>query len=425
MKKIKFASFLLASGLLFNSCQNEEYDQNVVDSIVQPAELSGEKIQGSYIIVLKQDKFNYPINDVANVTYSTREEKSDAYKRMSAETITSITNNLATVKFDQSKITNFYTTQFLGFSVKDLTNEELVAISKSDKIKEIHYDQLIPSPMSTAEVESAEESSSAMMMVAQNVPCGISNAGGFTDGSTKGTWIWIIDTGVDSDHPDLNVITDTRYAKSYVGGTYEDCNGHGTHVAGTAAAKDNGIGVVGVSAGAPVVPLRVFGCSGGASSSNILAAINQVGANDISGDVVNMSLGGFYGNNCSTNSPYVAALTGLSNAGTRVALAAGNSAADATRYSPACVNATNIFTVASMTCSKSFSSFSNYNRAAVDVIATGSSVQSTWLNGGYRTISGTSMASPHVAGILHARNAAPATSGSVSFNGQSYPIAVR
>ena len=107
MKKIKFASFLLASGLLFNSCQNEEYDQSVVDSIVQPAELSGEKIQGSYIIVLKQDKFNYPINDVANVTYSTREEKSDAYKRMSAETITSITNNLASVEFDQSKITNF------------------------------------------------------------------------------------------------------------------------------------------------------------------------------------------------------------------------------------------------------------------------------------------------------------------------------
>ncbi|NJM80081.1 MAG: S8 family serine peptidase [Flavobacterium sp.] len=342
---------------------------------------------------------------------------------MEARTIESIAKNFASVKFDQSKINNYYTSQFLGFSVKGLTNEELVAISKSKGVKEIHYDQLIPNPIDEVTIEEGSERFESRM--AQVTPCGISNAGGFADGSSANRWIWIIDTGVDSDHPDLNVITDSRYAKSYVGGTFEDCNGHGTHVAGTAAAKDNGIGVVGVSAGAPVVPLRVFGCSGGASSANILAAINQVGANDIAGDVVNMSLGGFYGSNCSTNSPYASALTGLSNAGTRIALAAGNSADDATRYSPACVNATNIYTVASMTCSKGFSSFSNFNRAAVDVIATGSSVQSTWLNGGYRTISGTSMASPTVAGILHVNNGAPRTSGSVSFNGQTYPIAVR
>ena len=423
MRKVKLTGLFLVAGLLLNSCQNEEYDQSVVESIVQPVELNGEKIEGSYIIILNQDKIDYPINEVSKISYSSREEKSNAYKKMEARTVESIAKNLSNVKFDQSKIKNYYTTQFLGFSVEGLTNEELVAISKSKTVKEIHYDQLIPNPIDEVTIEEGSERTNSRM--AQSTPCGISNAGGFADGSAINRWIWIIDTGVDSDHPDLNVITDTRYAKSYVGGTFEDCNGHGTHVAGTAAAKDNGIGVVGVSAGAPVVPLRVFGCSGGASSSNILAAINQVGANDIAGDVVNMSLGGFYGNNCSTNSPYASALTGLSNAGTRIALAAGNSAADATRYSPACTNATNIYTVASMTCSKGFSSFSNFNRAAVDVIATGSSVQSTWLNGGYRTISGTSMASPTVAGILHARNGAPRTNGSVSFNGQSYPIAVR
>lgn len=260
---------------------------------------------------------------------------------------------------------------------------------------------------------------------AQTTPCGISNAAGPKDGSSSSKWIWIVDTGIDLDHPDLNVETNPAYAKSFANGqnTPDDCNGHGTHCAGIAAAKDNSIGVVGVSAGARVVPVRVLNCQGSGQTSWILNGLNHVASNDESGDVVNMSLGGYWGNNCSSQSSYVTALTNLSNSGTRIALAAGNSSANASYYTPACINASNINTIASMTCAKAWSSFSNYGTPPVDWIATGSSVYSTYKNGSYATLSGTSMASPHVAGIMHYLQAAPVQNGNVTNRSVNYKIA--
>jgi subtilisin family serine protease len=423
MKKIKIAVGTLFFLALFSSCQNENLEQSEIENIVKPAELAGEKILGSYIILFNDDKSESSRMKMSTKVFSSRLEKSNAYKVIEGDAKFKIDRLLSNIKFDNSKVSNYYSTQFNGISVHHVSVDELKEFSKNPAVKAIYYDQIIPNPIDN--IIKSPQNNIASRIAGQVTPCGITNAGGFVNGATSNAWIWIVDTGVDTDHPDLNVITDTRYAKSYIGTSVEDCNGHGTHVAGTAAAKNNTIGVVGVSAGAPIVPIRVFGCTGGASSSDILAAINHIGANDAPGDVVNMSLGGFFGANCSTTSPYLTALRGLGTSGTRVALAAGNDAADATLYSPACTNGTNIFTVASMTCEKTFSSFSNYNRSAVDVIATGSNVQSTWLNGGYNTISGTSMASPHVAGIMHARNGSPALSGSVTSRSQIYPIAVR
>ncbi|MGB5025895.1 MAG: S8 family serine peptidase [Saprospiraceae bacterium] len=262
-------------------------------------------------------------------------------------------------------------------------------------------------------------------MRAQTTPCGITNAAGPMDGSGSSKWIWIVDTGIDLDHPDLNVETNPAYAKSFASGQNnpDDCHGHGTHCAGIAAAKNNSIGVVGVSAGARVVPVRVLNCQGSGQTSWILNGLNHVAANDEPGDVVNMSLGGYWGTNCSSQSSYVTALTNLSNAGTRVAVAAGNSSDNAAYYTPACINASNIHTIASMTCAKAWSSFSNYGVPPVDWIATGSSVYSTYKKGGYATLSGTSMASPHVAGIMHYLQSAPVQNGSVSNGGTSYKIA--
>jgi subtilisin family serine protease len=265
------------------------------------------------------------------------------------------------------------------------------------------------------------KASGASANAAQTTTCAITNAGGFASGSASNLFIWIVDTGIDLDHPDLNV--NTQYGRAFVDGSPDDGNGHGTHVAGIAGAISNSIGVVGVSAGAPVVPVDVFGSSGSTSTSIIISGMDYVAQNDIAGDVVNMSLGPRFRTGCSSTSAYRSALERL-NDQSFIALAAGNSADDAAFYDPACQNLTNVFTVASMTCSKGWSSFSNFG-TPVDYIATGSSVTSTYRGGGYATISGTSMASPVIAGVLHQRGSAPRACGTVSYGGRSYTIGCR
>ncbi|MBQ4822887.1 S8 family serine peptidase [Aquimarina sp. MMG016] len=417
----KLALGVMLSGFIFTSCQNESISDGMVESIVEPTSTEGKIIPGQYIVVFKDTKIKPTSKVLSKSSFTSREAKAKSVRELSEVSIQKMNRVLLDYDVDQSKVLNYYTTAISGMTLK-LGDNELQKLSKDPSVVSIEYDRVVELPKFEIEEIIPDNNSQKM---AQQTPCGISRAGGAANGASRDQWIWVIDTGIDLDHPDLNVVTNSNYARSFVGGSPNDCNGHGTHVAGTAAAKNNSIGVVGVSAGASVVPVRVFGCSGNTSTSTILAGINHVGANDIAGDVANLSLGGFFGSGCSNNSSYRTALSNLANGGTRIAIAAGNSSANSANYQPACVNGNNIYTVASMTCNRSFSSFSNYNMNPVDVIATGSGVRSTYLNGGYATLSGTSMASPHVAGIMHARNNGPRTSGTVRSRGENYPIAVR
>lgn len=223
----------------------------------------------------------------------------------------------------------------------------------------------------------------------------------------------VIDTGIDMKHPDL------VYAGgvSCIGGpSPADGNGHGTHVAGTIGAKDNNLGVVGVAPGARLWAVRVLNSAGSGSTASVMCGIDWVTARAATIEVANLSLGGpgTDDGNCgaSNNDPMHAAICRSVTAGVTYAVAAGNETADASLSTPAAYD--EVITVSayadfdgipgalgSSTCrtdqDDSFASFSNFG-LDVDISAPGVCITSTWRGGAYNTISGTSMASPHVAG---------------------------
>ncbi|MBC8047973.1 MAG: S8 family serine peptidase [Fimbriimonadaceae bacterium] len=411
MKRIYFV-FVTLSIFYFTSCQNDVSDPAMMEQEV----LDDTRIANTFIISFTSNYLT-PLKEL-NLKFASREEKGAYAEKYRNEMIEKIKIFLDEKNIQEENVIYYYTSTLTGFAVQ-LSADAANALRNDKRIASVDADAVVKIPTYT--VESIEAGSSR----SQTTPCGISNAGGSADGSAKTNWIWIIDSGVDTDHPDLNINTSSPYAKYFTGGSLEDCLGHGTHVAGTAAAKDNGIGVIGVSAGATVVPVRIFGCVGTTSTSMIISAMDHVGTYDVAGDVCNMSLGGYVGTTCSTSYSGKTSLENLSAGGTFVVVAAGNDAGNAKYYAPACINATNICTVASMTCAKTWSSFSNKGKPPVDWIATGSNVYSTYLSGGYATMSGTSMATPTVAGICHARGGLPASGGTVLKGGVTYNIAVR
>lgn len=219
--------------------------------------------------------------------------------------------------------------------------------------------------------------------------------------------VWIIDTGIDLDHPDLNV--DIGRSKSFVSGqtSTDDQNGHGTHVAGIIGAKNNSIGVTGVASGARLVALKVLNQLGEGRLSGIIQAVNHVVQNGKAGDVVNLSLGGE-----GTSATLERAIVQAANAGILFAIAAGNESENSDDYSPARVNHANVFTVSAMNRNNQFAPFSNFGNS-VDVCAYGVGIRSTYKDGTYATLSGTSMAAPHIAGLLLIRGNTFPTHGSV------------
>jgi subtilisin family serine protease len=245
------------------------------------------------------------------------------------------------------------------------------------------------------------------------MPWGVSAVWQGRDIAAKGniagdTFAFVIDSGVRSTTGDLNLDPTSDWHRSWITGEspFSDGQGHGTHVAATIAALANGSGVVGVAPGANVVSLKVFNSSGGgATNTTIIAAINHavaiINTNSLNKSkvVINMSLGGSF------NSSIDTAVRNAAAQGIRFAIAAGNSGQDADSFSPASAgDHANVFTVSAVDSAYKMPRFSNWDDTRggddVDVAAPGVRVLSHYTEGYLAWLDGTSMASPHAAGLL-------------------------
>ena len=311
---------------------------------IAPLLKSGEAIEGSYIVVFKET-----VSDPEALAVALTEKH-------------------------KGKLNHAYKAALKGMAV-DLTDAEVEALRLDSNVEYVEADQVY-----TVNTTQSGATWGLDRIDQRSRPL----SGTYTYTRTgSGVRAYIIDTGIYTSHSNFGGRASNVY--DAFGGNGQDCNGHGTHVAGTV-----GSATYGVAKAAYLRGVRVLGCSGSGSTSGIIAGIDWVRINHIKPAVANMSLGGGYSSSLNTAS------TNLHNAGVFLAVAAGNENQNACNVSPA--SAANVFTTASSTSSDAKSSFSNWG-SCVEAYAPGSSITSTWHNGGTNTISGTSMASPHVAGV--------------------------
>ncbi len=378
MKKLQFKSFSKSALVLATisvatlaSCSKDEVSENMTQPTANQAPAQQERGTGEYIIVTKD-------GNVESLLAETGIEALNYGKG----------NNLAAIA--------------KGFTAK-LNATQLAALRNDSRIDYIEEDRIVYPAMS--------DGISTTIKTTQQISWGVKKIGGAGNG--VGKTAWIIDSGIDPNHSDLNV--DKTRSKSFLASTqgadyksYADAFGHGTQVAGIIGAKNNGYGTVGVAAGATLVSLRVMDARGAALVSKITAALNHVAYYGKAGDVVNLSIG--FG----ASSTVDAAVQKVAAKGIFVAIASGNSNADAKNYSPARVNGTNIYTVSSMNNSNVFISGANFGATTVDYAAPGTNIATTAKGGGYVLFGGTSSAAPHMAGVLLVTGGKPRANGLVS-----------
>lgn len=398
MKKnvlMKFAA-LGAFAAVIVSCETESVDEVaipvenlVVQETFTEAEWTSDPIPGQYII-----EYN-DINGRMPQLQKTTSKEAYGVQMDSRKSI--FLAEFEAVGLKNADITSTYGHALNGFAAK-LTVAQADALRLDPRVKNIEQDYTIK--------KGKPGGGGGGGTAPQSTPYGTTRVGGGLSASTNTAWV--IDSGVDQDHPDLNV--DTARSISFLTGSPsnqspDDQNGHGTHVAGTIGAYDNTIGSVGVAPGNLVVAVRVLDRRGSGSNSGVIAGVDYVAANASSGDVANMSLGG------GVSTALDNAVISAASTGVKFVLAAGNESDDANNHSPARANGPNIYTISAMDVNDDWAYFSNYG-SSVDYCAPGVAVFSTWKGGGYNTISGTSMAAPHAAGVLLFGNAS--TDGTVN-----------
>ncbi|PAU94134.1 peptidase S8 [Aliifodinibius salipaludis] len=389
----KLSTILVVAFLVITGCDQPTEVEKSNDNLDEKAEQL-------------QNKQGQPIEDQYIVVFDNKVSKDKAVAGERKKKISKISGRHSIAK---DAIVNRYTNAIGGFTA-ELNSQQLENLKTDNEVKYVEQDRIV--------MLSPPEATDSFWCIyfgigcddgggdPQETPYGIDRIGGAVDGS--GLTAWVIDSGVDLDHDDLNV--DTQRSTSFVSSesSADDGNGHGTHVAGTIAALDNDIDVIGVAAGASVVGVKVLDSDGSGSYSGVISGIDYVAANASPGDVANMSLGG------GTSQAVDDAVRNAADQGIYFAVAAGNDGADANNSSPARVEYNNVYTISAIDSNDDFASFSNYANPPIEYAAPGVDVKSLWKNNGVNTISGTSMASPHAAAVLLLTGGNPSTDGTAN-----------
>lgn len=354
-------------------------------------------VKDQYIIVLTEEAFK-PIHKTANFSrLKTREARLKAlqnHQRIFGPVVREI---LESAGIPENKVLKIFTGRSSGFVAK-LTQVQLKKLLNFKTIWWIEQDLILKFPIQSGTIKPFNT---------QETDWGVA-AVGSANGAEK--CAFVLDTGVDLDHEDLNV--NRTLSTSFVSAepSANDRNGHGTHCAGIIGAIDNNKGVKGVAAGATIVSVKVLNRNGDGYFSDCALAVLYAAAVGLPRDVINLSLSGA-GNffTLGWNLKFV-----VQPAGLFTAIAAGNDDAHAKDYMPARVNGIKIYTVSNHDSNNDITTSSNYGNGPVDYAAPGQSILSCDLNNTYSRRSGTSMAAPHVAGILLINNGVIRSRGKVN-----------
>ena len=276
----------------------------------------------------------------------------------------------------RGQLKHVYQNAINGFAV-EMSAEDAERLSQDFRVKYVEEDGVV-----TLDATQSNPPWGLDRIDQRNLPLNATYTFNWTGAGVR---VYVIDTGIRTAHTQFGGRASNVF--DAFGGNGQDCNGHGTHVAGTVGGSTFGVAKSSLPRG-----VRVLNCSGSGSNSGVIAGVDWVRLNHVAPAVANMSLGG------GASSALDTAVNNLHNAGVTIAVAAGNSNANACNSSPA--RAANAITVGSTTTTDARSSFSNFG-TCLDLFAPGSGILSAWWtsNTATATLSGTSMASPHVAGV--------------------------